>query len=439
MATPRWLGKALAIAQVETITIANTWAAADTATVTINGRDIIMTVGTTATTTEVATQLAAVLNSATSTLGTAYSANERGPNVAEFREFTAAASGSTVVLTGTVKGRPFTVTTSEVTAGTGTATTATTIAATGPNHFDNAKNWSTGAVPVDSDDIVFDSGNVDCKYGMSQAAVTPASITITKGYTGKIGLRKVNQDDASYIYAEYRTRFLTLGGSGDALNTAIRIGDGDGDGSGMIKIASGTGQVTMNIVDAGLPEFTDEPAIEWTGTHASNVVTTAKAKAAFALTAGETTVIATLNIGYRENVAGDADVYCGAGVTLTTVNQSGGRLTMNSNVVTVNVTDGELIHVAGTMTTLNLDKGEALYRSTGTLTTLNVGSGGVIDFRQDMRARTVTNCDLYEKSELHDPYGTVTFTNGIDLVRCQPADVVLDIPAHKRITLGSVA
>lgn len=439
MATRRWLGAALAVAQVETLTVANTWAANDTGTVTINGRDITITVGTTATTTQIATELAAVLNSSSSTLGTGYSANERGPNVAEFKEFTAAASGSTVVLTGSTKGKPFTVTASESTAGTGTLTTATTTAATGPNHFNNADNWSGGAIPVDSDAVVFDSGEVDCLYGLDQSAVSPETVDITMGYTGNIGLPKTNVDNASYPYPEYRSQFLALGVSTDAVTTDITIGQGSGAGSQRIKLDSGSGQAVLLVLNTGQAESDAAPTVEWKGTHASNVATISKGNVGIAFTAGETAVVATLNVGYQTNISGDSRVYCGSGVTLTTVNISGGVLTTNSAMTTVNQTDGELIHYAGAVTTINLDKGAIRYRSTGTLTTAVVGSNGNLDFRQDMRSRTVTNCDLYEDAELHDPFGTATFTNGIDLNRCTPNDVILDLQHNKRITLGAVA
>ena len=438
MATRRWLGAALPVAQVETLTVALTWAAADTATVTINGRDITMTVGTTATTTQIATELAAVLNSATSTLGAAYSATERGPNVAEFREFTAAASASTVVLTGVTKGKPFVVTASEVTAGTGTLTTATTTAATGPNHFNNADNWSGGAIPVDSDTVVFDSGSISCLYGLDQSAVSPEAIDITMGYTGKIGNARTNTDDSSYPYPEYRSLYLSLGVSTDAVTTDITIGQGAGAGSQRINLASGSGQAVLLVLNSGQPESDEYPAIQWTGTHASNVATISKGSVGIAFTAGETATVATLNVGYQTNVAGDSVVYCGSGATLTTINQSGGTLTTNSAATTVNVVDGEWIHYAGAVTTLNLDKGDVRYRSTGTLTTANVGSGGNLDFRQDMRARTVTTCDIFEGAEIHDPFGSVTFTNGIDLNRTTIEQVTLDLQHHKKLSLAAV-
>lgn len=438
MATRRWLGAALPVAQVETLTVGGTWATNDTLTVTINTRDLTLTVGTTTTVAEVCTQLERMLEDASTAMGTGYTASERGPNVAEFREFTVASTATTVVLTGSTKGKPFTVTVSKSSAA-GTFTTATSTAATGPNHFDNPDNWSGNAIPVDSDDIVFDSGSIDCKYGLAQSAVSPASIRVTMGYTGQIGLPLTNEDDASYPYPEYRARYLALGTSGDAVNTVITIGELDGAGSSRIMLDSGSGQATVNILNTGQPAVSGEYAVQWKGTHASNTLTVSKGSVGVAWLAGETATVATLSVGYRTNVAGDSQVFCGSGVTLSTVHQSGGLLTTNSNILTANVTDGELLHMAGAITTLNLDKGAVRYRSSSTLTAANVGSGGNLDFRQDSRSRTVTNCDLFEGAELHDPHGTVTFTNGIDLNRCAPAEVTLDIVPHKRLTLGSVA
>lgn len=438
MSTRRWLGGALAVAQVETLTIADTWAANDTATLTINGRDIVVTIGTTATTTQIATEIAAVLSSASTSLGTGYSATERGPNVAEFREFTAVASGSTVVLTGATKGKPFTITVAESTAGDGTIGTSTTTSATGPNFYNNADNWSGATAPVDGDTVLFDSGNVDVLYGLANSSVTPAAVIITQGYTGRIGLPIVNKDSSQYPYPEYRQRYAQIGDADDSTNLAVTIGGGEGAGSRRLLLDFGDGQVTVDVLDTGRPETDGEPALTIKGTHTSNVVNISKGNVAIAPLADETSAVATLRVGYRNNVAGDSIVTCGSGVTLTTVNQSGGRLTVASNVTTYNVTAGELIHLAGTVTTLNLDGGACRYRSSGTMTTANVGKGGNLDFTQDMRAKTVTNLNLYEGAEYHDPFGVVTQTNGADFVRCSVADVVYDIVPHRTLTMSSI-
>ena len=443
MATRRWQGGALPVPQKETITIGGTWVAADTLTVTCNGRSIVLTIGTTVTTTQIATELAAALGSTSTALGAAYSVTERGPNIAEFREFVSgetvpAASGSTVVLIGKTKGKPYTITVAKSSAS-GTVSTATTISASGPNHFTTAANWSGATVPVDSDDIVIDSGNVDILYGLAQSAVSPASITITQGYTGRIGLARINQDDTTYAYTEYRDRFLALGTSGDAITQALTIGAGDGNGSNRINIDSGSGQCILVVLNSGAGELTGVPAISWKGTHASNTAAISKGSIGIAYDAGDTATVATLNVGYRTNQAGDSSVVCGTGVTLTTINQSGGTLETNSAVTTCNLSGGVWSHLAGAVTTANIDGGACRYRATSTMTTANIGGGGELDFRQDPRARTVTNCDLNQGATLRDPTGTVTFTNGIDLNRVGLTGVTLEIPENKRLTFGSVS
>ena len=45
MASNRYIGRAQAIAQVDTETIINTWAAADTITLTINQKSLVVTIG----------------------------------------------------------------------------------------------------------------------------------------------------------------------------------------------------------------------------------------------------------------------------------------------------------------------------------------------------------------------------------------------------------
>jgi hypothetical protein len=442
MATRRWTGAALPVAQRETITIGGTWVAADTLTVTCNGRAIVLTIGTTVTTTQIATELAAALGSTSTALGAAYSVTERGPNVAEFREFVSgetapAASGSTVVLIGKTKGKPFTISVSKSSTS-GTVSTATTISASGPNFFNVAANWSGSTVPVDSDDIVYDSGNVDCLYGLAQSSVSPQSITITMGYTGRIGLPDQNIDDPAYPYNEYRDKYLSLGTSADSVTQALTIGGGDGQGSSRIKIDSGSGQCQLVVLNSGVSELQGVPAILWKGTHVSNTVTISKGSVGIAFFAGETSAIMTGKVGFRTNQTTDSTVVIGSGVTLTTLEQTGGNLTTNNAVTTTTLSGGSWRHVSGVAVTVTITGGYCSYESTGTLTTLTL-SGGELDFRANQRARTITNCDLFAGATFRDPAGTVTFTNGIDLNRTNLQGVTLEISNNRRLTLGSVS
>lgn len=446
MATRQWQGTALKRKQVTTITIAGTWAQNDTATLTINGNDLVTTIGTLVTTTQVAATLVQAFNGSSSFTDTSASslpslssvANESGGNsIPEFRRITATSSGAVITLTADDPGVPFTISVSESTASTDgvVGTPSTTTAATGPNFFDNADNWSGDTVPVDGDAIVFDSGDVDCLYNIDQGAVTPASITVTMGYTGKIGLPETNTTDSAFPYREYRTTYLTLGDTGDATNIAVNIGGGFGQGSGRIKLNNVDSQATINVQNTGPAAENGVASFLWKGTHASNEFNVTKGSCGIAVFAGETATVATLRVGYRTNQQGDSSLECGSGVTLTTIEESGGTMLTRSNVTTANIRGGIWTRDAGTLTTLNLTNATCIDKSTGTITTVNAGSGGTYDRTQDMRALTITNYNAYFGSGYRDPNGTITHTNGIDFVQCTAKD--LRVFEHKpNVTLS---
>jgi trimeric autotransporter adhesin len=424
-----WRGDAQAVAQVDTITVTGTWAANDTATLTINGKDLVLTVGTDVTVTDIADALKEMINGDTQSGTGDHVFSDTGPNVLEFAEIEASAATGVLTITGRTAGMPFTITRSETTAGTGALGAVTSVtAATGPNHWSNAENWVGGAVPVNSDDVWFIDNAVPVLYGLGQSAVTLASLNIDQSYTGTIGLPRTNASG----YFEYRETYLAIGA------TLLNIGRGEGAGSGRIKIDLGSVQSTVKIDDAGNPLDDGLEAVLLKGTNASNSIGVSKGSLGVAVFPGETAVVATLRVGYRENVSGDSEVRCGVGVTLTTITQSGGLLTIQSNVTTVNITDGELDVLAGTVTTYNIDGGAVRHSSAGTITTANVGSGGQLDFRRDLRGRTITNCNLYAGFDFQDPNKTVTFTNGIDFLRCGVADGTLNIGEHQTLTPSAI-
>ena len=410
MATPIWIGGAEAVAQVTEWIFAGTWEADDVINVTIGTRTESVEAGDTVIATIVNTLFAA-LNASTQ---------------AEFAEITWSRSGNNLVGTADTAGTPFIATVATTETGGGAADAQTidgaasstgvdSTACTGPNHADNAQNWSGAALPVDSDTIVFADSTVDCLYGLTGINdVVAAVFEVHQTYTGKIGLPPTN---AAGAYYEYRTRFLTLEAA-----TILRVGVGEGTGSNRVLIDTLAGASAVLVLGTGSPEANAQAAFFWKGTHASNTLTVQKGHVGVGLYAGEVATVATLNVGYQTNPAGDAKVYLGTGVTLTTINQSGGILHTRSNVTTMNQTDGEWKHFAGTVTTVNIDGGSCRYRSTGTLTTLNMGSDGEMDFRQDASARTITNINMYEGFRWYDPAGTVTATNGFDFVRTSPGD-----------------
>lgn len=450
MATRVWLGAAVPIAQVDTVVLGGTWAQNDTVTLTINGKDLVLTVGATFDIPTILDNLL-VMVTGSGTFGTGYSATQTGNNVGEFAALSYEEDGSTTLtITGQgadseVPGQPFTLSGNKTsTSGTITVNNEDT-SPNGPHHFDDADNWSGATVPVDADDVVFDHrARSDLLFALDQSTLTPASITITQGFTQAIGLPEINRDDSNpdLHYNEYRDTYLKWCDSTDATTTVITIGSGDGAGSGRLKMDLNTGQVTAVVLGSGTAETNGIPAVLLKGTHASNELNVLRGDVGIAFFDGESAHLATLRVGFVESIDGDASVVCGGGVDLTdaAITQTGGTLVIDSTTSsgTIDVTGGQLTALSGAHASIDVDGGELVYRSTGTVTTLLVGGGGVADFSLNVRGATVTNCELHAGGTLRDPHGFTTFTNGIDLVRTALNEVTLEIPPHRTVSLSAI-
>lgn len=445
MATRRWIGAAKPVRQVNTITVANTWAGNDTVTLTINNVDVVITIGSLVTTAQVATTIKEAFNGETLTdTGASVSppiADGGAQAIAYFKELTATVSGSVVTITGGQTGdadKPFTLTVTESTAGTGTATGATATAATGPHHFSDQDNWSGNAVPVDNDDIVFDSGAVGCKYSLSPS-IQPASVTITSDYTGYIGLPEVNEDSSTAPYAEYRTKYLTF--DSNAVTTVYDVGHGTGVGSRVVRIDAGAGAVTWNQFGAGQRLKTGIPSTLLLGTNSANVLNVAKGDLGVAFFEGESAHIATLRVG--DGTSASATVVCGDGVDLANaaITHNGGTLEINSTTSsgTIVVGDAGRLTTRGTAAHASITVqpgGYLAYQSSGTISTkLDVHSGGTFDRAGDLRPFTCTPVvNLYKGSIFYDPNKVGTYSNGIKLNGCAVSDVTLDIGPDVTVT-----
>ena len=417
MANCIWRGDAPNVAQITTLTPANV-EIGDTFTATINGKSLTVT-ATAATVANVCLLMKQAWDDST---------------IPEFLEILCENLTTYIKLTAITAGKPFTVTASATNGGAGntqTFTAATTTANSGANDWSTVANWEADALPANSDDVYIPAGGSSILYGLNQSSVTLTSLTIDQGFTNFIGLPEINADGTNYD--EYRDTYLRISA------TTVTIGDGTGGGAGRIKLDVGSAQTAITVRNTGNPESESLPACLIKGTHASNVLTITKGSVGVAVQPGEVSTIATVNIGYLTNQDFDSVVRMGSGVTLTTINKTGGNLSIESNSTTINHTGGELQLLAGTVTTINCDAGTIYDRSPGTITTLIIGSRGVYDASRDPRAKTITNCDLYAGAELHDPHGRVTYTNGIDLNRCQLSEVTLSLPSNRRISLGSVA
>lgn len=384
MATVRWRGDAPAVAQVQAYVLAGTWEVGDIINCVIGTKTLSYTTTSTNTTT-----IAAGLVMAWNALS--------GSTYPEFAELTASNSTNTFKLTADTAGKPFTVTISTTetgggaadaqtidgaTSSTGTATTASS----GPNDWSTAANWSGGAVPVDNDTVFIQDSDVDILYGLDQSAIQLTALNIEQSYTGKIGLPAINEDSASGSYYEYRDRYLKIE------PVTCNIGRGEGNGSQRINLDNNDDAVTLGIFNSGPAESGREKAIQWKGTNASNVVNLERGSFGAALEAGEVATIATLRVGYIDNKGGDSQYRIGSGVTLGAVVIAGGVGNIGCATTAVTVDDGTLtIEGTGAHAAIIVNGGNVFLNSTGTYTTLTISGIGIIDFSQDLRAKTVSN------------------------------------------------
>ena len=257
MALRTFINNAVDVKDVYTGTVANTWAAADTATITINGKSLVVTIGTLVTTAQVATTIKEAFASGTFTDTTASCIPQGGgQSIPEMAELVATVSSSVVTLTARVAGIPHTITMTETTAGTGTLTGAHATTATGKYFGDNVANWLEGSVPVDGDDVVID-GPYKWKYGMAYSAIQPASITFGDRCTAatQVGLPWSN----ALGYNEYRTPELAIGPL--IINVRGPVG--------LVKINLGSDPCTTNIYSSGVSLDTGYCPVQIRGTNAT--------------------------------------------------------------------------------------------------------------------------------------------------------------------------
>lgn len=441
MATLRWLGKAVDVKQVATLVIGGTWVGADTITLTIDGLDFVIAIGTLVTTAQVATTVQQAFQGSTLTDTTATvtinSAGGGAISIPQFSEITATVSSSTVTFTANTAGKPFTMSGAKSsTSGTITYNNAV-VAATGKHFYDNVDNWSGGAVPADSDTIVFDGGNVDCKYGFGSAN-NYSVLTKTKGYTGNIGLDEINVDNPSKAYPEYRTKSLDRG-SNAGIPVAYNLESGSGQGSGRVRINAGAVPATVILYGRGPRAVQGIPSVLFIGSNASNIVRNFAGDFASAFYGGEAATVVELQSGSVSSQA--VDTVLGAGTTATNLDatvESGNCLIQSAfGSGSLIQSGGEVIvQGAGAMGDLDIRGGRFRALGTGTAATLEISGTGHFDKTEALQGQTITaEVQLYKGAKISDPAGKLTFTGGIKLNGCRLSDVTLDLGVDRELAI----
>jgi hypothetical protein len=420
MATRIWRGDQAAAAQVTTIAVTGTWAGDDTATVTINGKDLTVTIGSNTATTDIVAALVAMVNGAAAVDDESRSA--LGSSFGEWNGITASANSSTLVLTGDTAGTPFTVTVSESTAGDGAlGSPAEATAPAGPNELAAANVTGASLTPT-SNNLVFENNAVDCLYGLDQSSAgTWDEVRIRSTYTGYVGLPRTHSASPTE-YVEYLDRYLKVNA------TDVVIGEGTGSGSGRLLLDLGTVQTAVRVLKTGSSANSGLYALQLVATHASNTLDVSGGSVDIAPDSSDSSQFSTIA------VSGNARVRISRRTTVGTVTASGSanviidQDTSLTDITTINIYDSATVTVMGDndVGTLNA-YGTCTWRSSGTVTQANVGPRGVINVTDSTEDATFTDTTMTSGGQILDPAGHLTFTNAIDLGLAGLDDVTLNL------------
>lgn len=419
MATAYWIANAAKVPYIQTSTIGGTWLTDETITLTINGKDLIITVGTPVTTTDIAALIVAAWNASTRLNATTGSANCAGQDMPEFAEIVASNSGAVVTFTNASNyiGEPFTITkaTTSVSGTVGAITTTQT--GTRPQNFNDADNWSIAAVPSTNDTLVFRDSAISCTDNFQTKRY---NIDVYNTFTGALGRPPMNRTNSSKPYYDYRQTHLISDNSGAGTATTFNIGIGDGPGPSLVNIKQTGVAATVNVDINSRPN----EAVNGAGSRVVNVIDASgltvnvrKGSVDLSDQSAVSASVTSLNIVGREGNASDIDVLTrGNTTTSCTVTQIGGTLTIDwaawaSSSLTQRggITK---IYTAG-CPSMQLTNGTFYPMNTQTVTTITLNKAGTVDTTLCAGTLTFTNANFYEGCKVVNPGKKITHTNAI--------------------------
>lgn len=260
-----------------------------------------------------------------------------------------------------------------------------------------AANWSPSGVPANADDVYLEDASQSITAGFNQSAVALTSLNISRTFTGYVG------DSNGYLQIGATT-----------VNIGYYYGKGTPAGSGRIKLDLGAVDSTVTISYSAASTDTNKHAIRLKANDANTIIHCLKGDVGLATDTNEVSTVGTINIGWLTNQGNDCDVEIGSGVTLTTLNKTGGECTLQCAATTVNCDYGDLSTAGtGAITTATIKGGKLISNSTGTITALNVIENGQADFSLSNAARTVTTAKVGDSGWIKYDPSVLTLTNKI--------------------------
>lgn len=262
-----------------------------------------------------------------------------------------------------------------------------------------AANWLPSGVPEAADDVYLENSSQDVSEGLNQSAILLASLNIAHSYTGRIGTTSA---------------YLQIGAT--LCNIGYHYGPNETlfNGSDRIKLDLGTDPSTIVVENTNISAAENGmPTVRILCNDAATTLEVRRGQVGVAFETGETSTLSKITSSYVSQIGTDANVYIGAGVTLTTLFQSGGYVVLRCAATTVTSWGGTLLTTGtGAIATLNGYGGTITSNSSGTITACTV-TGGIVDFTKSATARTVTTPKLDNPGQIKFDPAVMTFTNKI--------------------------
>lgn len=230
-------------------------------------------------------------------------------------------------------------------------------------NYATAGNWSGTGPPSAADDVEIAPGAQRIILGLDQSAVAIGWFRVAPGHNAQIGTiddyLQIDPDD--WEWHSQGSAFLDVG-------------------------SNAAGGVIYRTGTATLPEV----SLEVKGGNVSSSLKIYRGVVGLATREDSGTyTVGTLDIEWLSAQLTDAQVWMGEDATATTINQTGGFCHFGGNVTTYNQSGGELRVDTANGFTLMQAGGTAYVRRAGTIATLTVG--GTVDMTRARTAITVTN------------------------------------------------
>ncbi len=241
--------------------------------------------------------------------------------------------------------------------------------------YTTAGNWKEGSAPGAGDDVRVSADAVNGIDGSDQSATAIGDFIVEDGFT------------------------LGIGSSGTDLKIDPNRFEYHGGGSNAAYIHLHSAAIAATVTNSPTAS-TGKRGLYLQGS-ALTTVSISGGSVGLASRHNESATITTVRV-----VGNKADVWCGEGLSLTTLDVLAGKARLRCAATTVNVDGGELTtEEEGAVTTMNVAAGTVTSNSTGTIGTLNI-NGGKVSFLESGQSRTVTTIKV-------NPGGSVSYDPGV--------------------------